>query len=213
MSRTLKIHIALFIVSLIYGATFTIAKEVMPAYVKPFAFIMLRIWVATLLLFFFHSGFIKERISDKADYKKLLLCAVFGVVANMLFFFKGLSMTVPINGAVLMMNTPIFVVVFASVLLKEQLTFLKAGGILVAAAGAVLLMAGAHFSFNSQTALGDLFVTINAIIYAFYLVYAKPLTQKYHPLTITLYTFLIGSVLVIPFAWKIFCRSTGVSSR
>ena len=199
MNKTLKVHIALFIVSLIYGATFTIAKEVMPLYVKPFAFIMVRIWVAAILIFFFHSVYIKERITDKKDWIKLLVCAVFGVVANMLFFFKGLSLTVPINGSVLMMNTPIFVVIFASIFLKEKLAIVKVSGILIAAAGAVLLMAGANFSFNSQTALGDIFVTINAIIYAFYLVYAKPLTQKYHPLTITLYCFLIGSVLVIPF--------------
>jgi drug/metabolite transporter (DMT)-like permease len=204
MNKTLKVHVSLFIVSLIYGATFTVAKEVMPFYIKPFAFILLRIWVAAILLFGFHSVFIKEKISDKADYKKLLICAIFGVGANMLLFFKGLSLTVPINGAVLMMNTPIFVVVFASLFLKEKLAFAKIVGILIAAFGAILLMAGTNFSFNSQTALGDIMVTANAIIYAFYLVYAKPLSQKYHPLTVTLYAFLFGALLVMPFAWKEF---------
>jgi len=204
MNRTVKVHIALFIVSLIYGATFTIAKEVMPVYVKPFAFIMLRIWIAAALLFAFHRTFINEKISGKSDYKKIIVCSIFGVVANMLFFFKGLSLTVPINASVLMMNTPIFVVVFAAILLKEKLAFHKVTGILIAAIGAVLLMGGTHFSFNSQTVSGDVFVSINAIIYAFYLVYAKPLAQKYHPLTVTLYAFLIGAILVIPFAWKEF---------
>ncbi len=204
MNKTLKVHFALFIVSLIYGATFTIAKEVMPLYIKPFAFIMLRIWVAVVFIFIFHRSIINEKITDKTDYKKLLICAVFGVVANMLLFFKGLSLTVPINASVLMMNTPIFVVVFAAILLKEKLAILKIIGILIAAIGAVLLMTGTRFSFNSQTALGDIFVTLNAIIYAFYLVYAKPLTQKYHPLTITLYCFLIGAILVVPFAWSEF---------
>ena len=62
MSKTLKVHIALFIVTVIYGATFTIAKEVMPVYIKPFAFIMLRIWVAASLLFLFHRTFINGKI-------------------------------------------------------------------------------------------------------------------------------------------------------
>jgi len=201
-----KIHIALFIVSLIYGATFTIAKVVMNGYIPPFAFIMLRIWTATILLFIFHSVFIKEKIRDKSDLRKIGICAVFGVVANMLLFFKGLSLTVPINGSVLMMNTPIFVVIFAAILLKEKLSVLKIGGILVASAGAVLLIAGTTLSFSSTTATGDLLVTANAIVYAFYLVYAKPLAQKYHPLTVTLYCFMIGSVLVIPFAWNDFTQ-------
>jgi drug/metabolite transporter (DMT)-like permease len=204
MSKTLKVHIALFIVTVIYGATFTIAKEVMPVYIKPFAFIMLRIWVAASLLFFFHRAFISGKITDKADYRKLFICSIFGVVANMLLFFKGLSLTVPINASVLMMNTPIFVVVFAAILLKEKLAIQKIIGILIAAIGAIFLMGGTKFSLNSQTALGDLFVSGNAIIYAFYLVYAKPLAQKYHPLTVTLYAFMIGAVLVVPFAWKEF---------
>ncbi len=204
MSKTLKVHIALFIVTVIYGATFTIAKEVMPVYIKPFAFIMLRIWVAASLLFLFHRTFINGKITDKADYKKLFICSIFGVVANMLLFFKGLSLTVPINASVLMMNTPIFVVVFAAILLKEKLAIQKIIGILIAAIGAIFLMGGTKFSLNSQTALGDLFVSGNAIIYAFYLVYAKPLAQKYHPLTVTLYAFMIGAVLVVPFAWKEF---------
>ena len=204
MSKTFKVHLSLFIVSLIYGATFTIAKEVMPLYVKPFAFIMLRIWVAAIFLFLFHRAFIKEKISDKSDFKKLIICSIFGVVANMLFFFKGLSLTVPINASVLMMNTPIFVVVFAAILLKEKLAVSKISGIFIAAIGAILLMGGKKFSFNPDTTLGDIFVSTNAIIYAFYLVYAKPLAQKYHPLTVTLYVFLIGAILVIPFAYKEF---------
>jgi drug/metabolite transporter (DMT)-like permease len=202
MNRTLKVHVALFLVSLIYAATFTIAKEVMPLYVKPYAFIALRVWVAAILLFVFQSIFIKERIHDKADYKKLFICAIFGMGANMLLFFKGLSLTVPINGAVLMMNTPIFVVVFATLVLKEKLTTSKIAGIILAALGAILLMGGTNFSFNSQTVLGDVMVTANAIIYAYYLVYAKPLSLKYHPLTVTLFGFLFGALLVTPFAWN-----------
>lgn len=201
-----KIHFALFIVALIYGATFTIAKEVMNGFIPPFAFIMLRIWTATVLLFIFHTIFIKEKISNKNDLGKIFVCAIFGVVANMLLFFKGLSLTVPINGSVLMMNTPIFVVIFAALILKEKIAALKITGILIASTGAILLIAGTHLVFSSATAIGDILVTANAIIYAFYLVFVKPLTQKYHPLTITLYCFMIGSILVIPFAWNDFIQ-------
>ncbi|MFI5220773.1 MAG: DMT family transporter [Bacteroidia bacterium] len=206
MSNKLKVHLSLFIVTLIYGATFTIAKEVMPVYVKPFAFIILRIWTAVIFIFIFHRMYVKEIVRDKKDLIKLFVCSVFGVLANMLLFFKGLSLTVPINGAVLMMNTPIFVVVFATFYLKEKLSVQKISGIMIAAVGAILLMGGTKISFQSETVAGDLMVTANAIIYAFYLVYVTPLTQKYHPLTITLYTFLFGAVLVIPFGWNEFTQ-------
>lgn len=199
MSIRLKVHLSLFIVSLIYAGTFTIAKEVMPAHVKPSAFILLRVSVAALCIFIFHSVTIKERISEWTDIKKLFISAMFGVAFNMLLFFKGLSITTPINGAVLMMNTPIFVVVFAAFLLKEKLSIIKISGILIAAAGAIMLMGGSKFNFSTETVLGDILVSLNAIIYAFYLVYAKSLMKKYHPLTVTLWSFFFGLFLVIPF--------------
>ncbi|MCU0421232.1 MAG: DMT family transporter [Bacteroidia bacterium] len=199
MKTSLKVHLALFMVSLIYGATFTIAKQVMPLYVKPFAFILMRVSVAAVFIFIFHSIFVKKKITDKKDFLQLGISALFGVAFNMLLFFKGLSITTPINGAVLMLNTPIFVAIFASVYLKEKISTTKIAGIIIAAGGALVLMGGNSFSFSNQTLAGDLMVTANAIIYAFYLVYAKSLMQKYHPLTVTMWSFMFGFLVVLPF--------------
>lgn len=199
MKSSLKVHLALFTVSFIYGATFTIAKQVMPEFVKPFAFILMRVSVAAVCIFIFHSIFIKKRITDRKDFIQLGISALFGVAFNMLLFFKGLSITTPINGAVLMMNTPIFVVVFAALYLKEKITVQKIIGILIAALGALLLMGGGRFNFSSATVWGDVMVSANAIIYAFYLVYAKSLMQKYHPLTVTMWSFVFGWIVVLPF--------------
>ena len=62
-----------------------------------------------------------------------------------------------------------------------------------------MLMGGSKFNFSTETVLGDILVSLNAIIYAFYLVYAKSLMKKYHPLTVTLWSFFFGLFLVIPF--------------
>jgi drug/metabolite transporter (DMT)-like permease len=199
MRSSLKIHLALFTVSLIYGATFTIAKQVMPEYVKPFALILMRVTVAAVCMFIFHAIFIKQRISEWKDIRKLCISALFGVAFNMLLFFKGLSITTPINGSVLMMNTPIFVVVFAALYLKEKITTQKITGIIIAALGAILLMGGSRFNFKAENVWGDIMVTANAIIYAFYLVYAKSLMQKYHPITVTTWSFIFGWFVVLPF--------------
>jgi drug/metabolite transporter (DMT)-like permease len=206
MKSSLKVHLALFTVSLLYGATFTIAKQVMPEYVKPFAFILMRVSVAAVCIFIFHSIFVKKRITDKKDFLQLGISALFGVPFNMLIFFKGLSITTPINGAVLMLNTPIFVVIFAAIYLKEKITLQKIIGILIAAFGALLLMGGSRFNFGGATLWGDLMVSANAIIYAFYLVYAKSLMQKYHPLTVTMWSFLFGFIVVLPFGASEFAQ-------
>lgn len=219
MNNTIKIHLSLFTVALIYAATFTIAKEVMPAFVKPSALILMRVTVATICIFIFHSIKVKSKVSDRSDFIKLFVCAMFGAGFNMLLFFKGLAITTPINGAVLMMNTPIFVVIFAAFMLGERLSFQKIAGILIAALGAIMLMGGSKFNFSSDKVWGDIMVSVNAIIFAFYLVYAKSLMHKYHPLTVTLWSFFFGLFIVLPFGagefleiqWQTFTLFTWLS--
>jgi drug/metabolite transporter (DMT)-like permease len=202
MNRNVQVHLALFTVSALYGATFTIAKEVMNGYVGASAFIVIRVATAALLFLIFHSLFIREKVTHRPDLLRMSVCSIFGVGLNMLLFFNGLKLTTPINGAVLMTCTPIFVVIFAAWLLREKITLLRGGGVLLAASGAALLIGGTRFDFSSSTAYGDLMVTINAIIYSFYLVYAKPLMQKYHPFTVSKWTFLAGTLLVLPFGYE-----------
>lgn len=192
---------ALFTVALIYAVTFIIARKVMDVYIHPFGFILLRISVSAMLYIIIHGLFVKEPVVDKSDHLKFMVCSVFGVGANMLLFFKGLANTVPINGAVLMTCTPIFVVVIAAIYGTEKLSWSKLVGVLIATTGATLLIAGPDLQFSSETAAGDIMVTINAIIYSFYLVYSRPLMSKYNPITVSKWTFLYGSIFVLPFGF------------
>ena len=201
MTKSTKVHGSLFLVALIYAATFSIAKEVMPHYIKPMGLITIRVWGAVSLLWVTHFLFVKESIFGKKDFLMLLKCAVFGVAANMLLFFKGLAITTPINAAILMVTTPLFVAFFSFFLLNEKVTKLKVIGLCFGVFGAILLLLGPSLSFNSTTLWGDLMVMTNAIIYAYYLIIAKPLLHKYSPLTVIKWTFFFGGLLVIPFGF------------
>lgn len=200
MPKVFRVHIALFAVSLIYAATFSIAKEVMPAFVKPMGLIGVRVWGAIILLWITHAIFVREKIRDKKDYLELMKCAVFGVAANMLLFFKGLSITTPINGAILMVTTPLFVGFFSFFILKEKVSALKILGLMLGLSGALLLLVGPSLSFSSATLSGDVMVMLNAIIYAYYLIIAKPLLHKYNPITVIKWTFLFGGIMILPFS-------------
>ena len=176
----------------------------MPTYIKPFGFIMFRVCMAAVLFTIVHALFIKEKVSGFKDYRDLFICAFFGAAANMLMFFHGLNITTPINGSVLMMNTPIFVVILAALINKERLTWLKIIGIFSSATGALLLFSGKNFDFSGKTFEGDLFVTLNAVSYAIYLVYVKRVLNKYEPVTVAKWVFIFGSVIVIPFGFNQF---------
>ncbi|POY35604.1 EamA/RhaT family transporter [Solitalea longa] len=200
MNKTIQVHAALFLVALIYGATFTIAKEVMPAYIAPYGLIVIRVWGAALL--FILMGWFSKLPSVKIepkDYKLMFISAFTGVGANMLLFFQGLSLTTPIKASVEMVCTPLFVALLAFWVLKEKVTNLKIGGLILGLSGAVLMIVWPHFSLSGGTAFGDVCVILNAIIFAYYLIVAKPLIIKYQAISVVKWTFIIGAALVFPF--------------
>lgn len=170
----------------------------MPAYISPFTFILLRVVSALVLFLIFHSLFIKEKVERK-DLAGLALSSFFGVAANMLMFFEGLANTSPINASVLMMITPVFVFVIYTVVNKEGISWIKAGGIALAAIGAMMLMGGKRLSFSKDTLYGDVFIMLNAFSYAIYLVYVKRFLRKYSPITVSKWNFIFGSMIVLPF--------------
>ncbi len=196
--------IAATIVSLIYGVTFTIAKDVMPHYVMPFGFIVMRVGGSVLL--FWLASFMgpKERIA-RHDWGRIIACAFFGVAFNMLTFFKGLSYTSPIMGAVLMVTTPMIVLVLSSFLLKEPMQKRKLSGILLGLAGTVLLILYGKSVANAPNAmLGNALVFVNALSYGYYLILVKKLMDNYNAFTFVPWIYTFGFLMVLPFGWSEF---------
>jgi len=193
-----------FSAAVIYGLSFTIAKEVMPLYVKPFGFILLRIIGATIL-FWLVGFFIKKEKIIFSDYLRIFLASIFGMALNMLTFFKGLSMTTPISASVIMVTTPIIVLTFSAFILREKATKRKLSGIFIGLFGAIILIVyGNEIGMSSNAVSGNILIFINATSYALYLIIIKNLTQKYHPLTLAKWLYLFGFFLVLPFGIREF---------
>lgn len=205
MTRSLKAHIAVLSANILYGANYSIAKLVMPKFIEPMGFIVIRVWVAALLFIITTQLFVREKIAA-ADRLRLFLCAVFGVTINQLLFFKGLSLTSPIDSGLMMVTNPIFVLILSAVFLAEKINAKRIVGIVSGLSGAVLLIIfGNQYSkTGSSNLLGDVFILINSLSFAIYIVIVKPLMTKYHPLTIMQTVFCIGAILVLPFGYSEF---------
>lgn len=203
MKSRLWALVAVFIVQVLYGLTFTFANDVIDGgFIKPFGFILVRVFFATLLFWCVSLLGPKEKI-DYKDYKIFVLAAIFGVALNMLTFFKGFEYTTPIHASVIMTVVPIVVLILSSILLNERITKTKALGILIGFSGAVILsIYGKSSQAGDNIALGNFLVFINAVSYGFYLIIIKKLTYKYHPITFLKWLFLFGLILVTPFGFK-----------
>jgi drug/metabolite transporter (DMT)-like permease len=200
MNRTIIAHLSLFGAQLVYALNYSIAKDLMPQSngpVGPLALVWMRI-AGAFLLFWIVGFFVKEKVLAE-DRKRLFLMAAFGVVINQGFFIYGLSLTEPINSAIIMISSPISVLIFTLIAFKERISLYKIGGIILGVCGAlILLLFNKGFSFGSQTMLGDLFTLVNSISWAIFLVIARPMMQKYHVITVMKWIFLIGFTYFLP---------------
>lgn len=192
-------HLALFLVNLIYALNYSIAKDVMPDYIGPSGFILLRVIGGSLLFFLTYIFFIKENVELK-DMVRLLFCGLFGVAINQLFFFEGLNLTTPINAAIIMTVSPILVIIFSAIIIKEKITIRKLLGIFLGIVGAAtLILKSGSISIDNAFFVGNILIFINATSYSIYLVLVKTLMTKYNPITVMFYVFSFGLIFVLPF--------------
>lgn len=205
MNKRLLAILAAIGATTIYGINHTIAKGIMPHYVQPFGFIILRVLGAAILFWLISPLGPKERIDPK-DYLRMLVCALLGMAFNMLVFFKGLSLSTPINSAVLITTTPIIVLILSAVILREKISSRKIVGITIGLLGALglILFSGEVRQDAPNIPLGNFLIFMNSMFYGSYLVLVKTLITKYHPFTFMKWLFSLGILICLPFGYEEF---------
>ena len=207
MSPRLLAIIAAFAASFIYGINHTIAKGLMPSVISPYGFILLRVGGAGVIFWVLGLFYKKETIQPN-DWIRIIACAFFGMVLNMTMFFKGLSLSTPINSGVVITVAPVLLLVLSAVFLKERITLTKAVGIALGLAGALaLILFGEKTQLNAPNIpLGNMLFLVNAASYSVYLIIVKPLTAKYSSITLMKFFFLFAVIINIPIGYQEFVR-------
>ncbi|HOX78606.1 MAG TPA: DMT family transporter [Bacteroidales bacterium] len=208
LNRTFKTHIALLGANFIYGLNYVIAKGIMPDHLSPKSIIFIRVIITVVIFWILHLFIPSEKV-EKRDLFKFALCAFFGVAVNQLLFFEGLNLSTPINASIIITVIPVLVLLFSHFILHDKITPIKVAGIIMGAAGAlmVILSAGAG-DFRSATMLGNLLIFINAASWSFYLVLIKPLMERYDNFTVMKWVFLFGFIIIFPFTFNSFASSS-----
>jgi len=203
MSSRVLAHLALFTVALFYAGNYLVAKLVMnDDFVGPLGFVLLRVSFATTL-FWVISLFLRHERIERRDWWLFAICGLTGVAANQSFFLSGLELTTPAHASLIMTVSPILVLIFSYLILKDKITSRKIGGILLGCAGAIVLMTfGKEVAGSPDYLAGDIMVMLNATSYALYLVLVKQLTAKYMPLTVIKYVFSFGLLYVLPLGFR-----------
>lgn len=203
LTHSQKGHLSLFLAQIIYAMNYSIAKDIMPKYLHPVSLVYLRIIGATILFWSLSIFISKERQNiTSTDKKKIFYLSLFGVVINQFFFIYGLSITTPINSAIIMISNPIIVFILTFFIFEKnahRFEWTKWLGLSLGITGAlILILFKGNFSFGSDTWIGDVMTLLNSASWALFLIQGKEILQKYHTVGVMKYLFLFGSVILLP---------------
>jgi drug/metabolite transporter (DMT)-like permease len=134
------------------------------------------------------------------DLAALLGLSFLGVILNQLLFLEGLKQTTAINAGLLITVIPVATTAIAVALGREVLTRRRTLGMALSVTGVAALFLHRDADLGGERWRGDLFITINAISYSFYLVLAKGVLTRLPQLVVVAWLFLFGLLTVPWFA-------------
>lgn len=191
--------LGLFLTHFIWGANLVVAKVTLGEFpVMTLAFLRYAL-SAILLLPFLLAERHRLRVESQ-DILRLSLVGLFIVTFNIYFFYEGVLRTSSINASVLGLIAPIISVVACWWFFKEKIYMINLLGTVIALFGGITIIGLPLIftsGFNLEHLTGNLLIILAGIVFVVGELIARPLLKKYHSITITIFTVLIG---VISFA-------------
>lgn len=139
----------------------------------------------------------------RADLVRIVCVGVGAFGLPMLLGIIGVDLSTASNGSILILFEPAAILVFARILLGEQIRRVQAGGILLGLVGAWLIVtedAEVTDLFARDYALGNLLLLVHAVLWGLYTPIIKPVAERHDPVGITLAVMASSMVLMVPAA-------------
>lgn len=207
LSKKQQGNLIMLVAMCIFGLNIPINKFIYAAEaLSPMAVTLLRMSFASVM-FWLVSLFLPYEKVNKKDLLILLAGGLLGMALNQGCFGYGLSKTTPVDAGIIATSGPLFAMIIAAIVLKEPITKMKAGGVLVGALGALILIyagtqVAAAQSSNPSSWQGNLTIMFAQLCYATYLVITRPLADKYSAITMMKWMFLFSAIALFPLGIK-----------
>jgi drug/metabolite transporter (DMT)-like permease len=203
-SRALWFFCLLALVNLMWAAQGT-AVKFLEGKLGPIAITFLPFYVTTLL---FVPLLVRERRRNPqasaitcADWLRFAAAGIGGQVLAQLGMTWGITKSLASNAAILNLLIPVITAVLASFMLRERITLLRVGCLIVGFAGVFLLSVQdlKQSSFLQANYLaGNLLILAGCLGSAFYNVYCKGLLRRFQEIEILIFSYVTASVASVP---------------
>ena len=190
MSKT-RYNIDLVFANLFFGANFSFYVSLTRNYLDFQQIFMLQVLSAAVFFIPF-ALFSKQSFRIRwRDAGNILIVTMLIVYGWMYMLLWGSSYTSPIDASIISTLGPA-----VTLILREPITWLKAGGVFLGCAGALLLILGSrHGTGHTSSVKGDVLCLVSAVSYATYLTAFRNVIVKYSPVTTMKWMFLFAAVV------------------
>ena len=193
-------HLCMHCAGTCWGLMAPIGKDAMLNGIDGIDLVSFRV-LGGALLFWLTSLFTKKEHVPVKDILLLGCAGLFALVFNQCSYTIGLNLTSPSNSSIMTTSMPIFAMVLSFFILKEPITWQKAGGVLLGCTGAVIIITTSATAGNAKVGniWGDLLCMSAQLSFALYLSLFKPLIQKYSLFTVNKWMFTWATLIIWPF--------------
>ena len=201
MNRTLVGLLCGLSAASIWGGMYVVSKVVLEI-IPPFTLVTIRLLLGALTLAIVlvirgFPGVFRRR------FLQVLGVGFVGYGVSLSLQFLGTKLSTAANGSLVTSATPAFVLIFASILLKEKITLLRLISLVLATLGVIAVIDPRSAQLNPELFLGNLALIGAAITWALYSVLVRKTTQDLDVLPFSLIAFLGGLPVTLPAgAWE-----------
>jgi drug/metabolite transporter (DMT)-like permease len=197
MSSTAKAFISLFLVSVLWGCNYPVSAYLLEGF-SPVLLSTVRICFTSLFLIICalkHKGM---KFPTILEWKYLIGVGIFGTLLNQTFYFTGLHHTTPANASLIISLAPIATILLERIIFKVKFTIKKSAGAIISLIGVFSIIGVANGALGIS--LGDFNILIAMLCLSISILFIRGLAKTMNTFIITVYSTVLGSVLMIPAA-------------
>lgn len=193
-------HASIIFVNIILGVHIPVSKALLGEWMTPVGYMFSRIAFAAAIFWLFSLFSPKEKI----EWKDLILVAIaglFGFTVSQFLFATALRFSSPVTLSLIVSLSPVVVMLLAALFLNEKITRNKVFGVVLAIAGAFLLILNAGGNGSGSSAFTGIILSFLSIVtYAVYIIIFRKVSGKYSPVTLMKWMFLSNLIFMLPFS-------------
>ena len=196
-------HVACLVAYAIFGVNIIVCKDLTSSQlISPIALFTLRS-VGAGALFWIISLFMPQEKVAWRDHPQILLASVLGFLLTQLTFLMAIPSITPLDCSITSAMSPIYTMIIAAIVLREPITWQKAGGVVLSFAGVVFLLLNSVSAGGARhtTTMGLLLMILNCICFSLYLGIFKPLIGRYSVVTFMKWIFLYSLLMSLPLSF------------